>query len=126
MSLGTYLRSLRGSRRLTLRAAEEQVGLSNAYLSQLESNKIRSPSPSALFKLSQLYDVPYDDLMRRAGYPMPGSPSEGVLEASGEIPHSRRMGLGPPSLNSRFLDITAEEEESLLEYLAFLRSRKKK
>jgi HTH-type transcriptional regulator, competence development regulator len=56
---------------LTLRAVEQATEVSNAYLSQLESGKIKQPSPIVLYKLSQLYGVSYADAMRFAGYPLP-------------------------------------------------------
>lgn len=122
MSLGTYLRALRESRQLTLRAVQEQCGISNAYLSQLETGKIRQPSPSGLYKLSEVYSVPYDELMKRAGYPVPDTEGSDFV-APTISSRSRRTGqaLTP---EARFPDITPDEEESLLEYLAFLRSRR--
>ena len=56
---------------LTLRAVQEAVGISNAYLSQLETAKVQSPSPVVLHKLSELYDLPYATVMELAGYPIP-------------------------------------------------------
>ena len=122
MSLGTYLRALRESRQLTLRAVQEQCGMSNAYLSQIETGKIRRPSPSVLYKLSEVYSVSYDELMRRAGYPVPDAEVLGLVAPIANS-RSRRTGQASPQVG-RFPDITPDEEESLLEYLAFLRSRK--
>src|SRR5437763_4346708 len=67
-TLGTELRAVRELRRLSLREVEEATGISNAYLSQLENDKIKKPSPHFLHKLAGLYDVPYDVLMESAGY----------------------------------------------------------
>src|SRR5689334_2837536 len=69
---GRYLRELRQVRRLTLREVEEQSGVSNSYLSQVENGRIRQPSPHVLQKLAVAYDVPYEGLMARAGYIRPG------------------------------------------------------
>jgi len=52
-------------------------GISNAYLSQLENNKVKKPSPHFLHKLASLYDVPYDLLMEYAGYIKRGAESTG-------------------------------------------------
>src|SRR5439155_27212512 len=69
--LSLFLRSARERKGLTLRAVEQATEVSNAYLSQLESGKIKHPSPIVLHKLSQLYGVSYADAMRFAGYPLP-------------------------------------------------------
>ena len=48
--LGTFLASARNKLDLTLRAVEEETGISNAYLSQLEHGKIKTPAPQNLYK----------------------------------------------------------------------------
>ena len=110
--LGALLADLRTARGFTLRQVEEATGhaVSNAYLSQLEKGKVQKPSPNVLHSLAAVYAVPYESLMEKAGYLLP---SEG-LDAR------RRRGLVPLAID----DLTAEEEEELLKYLAFLRSRK--
>jgi transcriptional regulator with XRE-family HTH domain len=110
--LGTLLADLRKAKGLSLREAEEATGkaVSNAYLSQLEKGKIKKPSPNVLHSLADVYVVPYEALMEKAGYLMPSD-----NKASG-----RRKRLAAFAID----DLTAEEEEELLKYLAFLRSRK--
>src|SRR5687767_6605319 len=76
---GAYLRELRRARRLTLREVEDSCGVSNSYLSQLEHGSIKQPRPNVLQKLSQVYAVPYETLMVRAGYISAGT-SVGVRE----------------------------------------------
>ena len=46
-------RKLKG---LTLRQIEEKTGISNAYLSQLENGKIKSPSYDVVKKLNDFYN----------------------------------------------------------------------
>ena len=106
--LGPFLAATRKGRKLSLRDVEAQTGISNAYLSQLETGKIREPSPMNLHKLSELYAVSYPLLLELAGYPVPGregKPAESTIAAR----------LGP---------VTKEEEEELAEYLQFLRSKR--
>ena len=69
-SLGAHLTRLRNATGLSLRQVEEATKkeVSNAYLSQLENNKIVKPSPNILHALSVVYTTSYEDLMRRAGY----------------------------------------------------------
>ena len=109
--LGGLLGDLRTAKGLSLRQVEEATdkAVSNAYLSQLEKGKIRKPSPNVLHSLAAVYAVPYEALMEKAGYLLP---SEGSNAA-------RRRRLAVFAID----DLTAEEEEELLKYLAFIRSR---
>jgi len=75
MSIGFYLKEIRGERQLSLRdverlAKEKKLGaeLSSGYLSMLEQDKVKEPSPRVLFVLSSIYEVDYIDLMKRVGY----------------------------------------------------------
>ena len=108
--LGTLLNDLRTAKGLSLREVEEATGkaVSNAYLSQLEHGRIQKPSPNVLHSLSEVYAVPYEALMEKAGYLLPSENRGG-----------RRSRLAAFAID----DLTAEEEEELLKYLAFLRSR---
>ncbi len=108
-NLGSFLRGSREQRSLTLRAVEKAIGVSNAYLSQVESGKIRQPSPLVLHKLAQLYQVPYSLLLEKAGYPAPTSDN---TAGQTMVVDSR---LGP---------ISSDEENELRRYLEFLRSRR--
>ncbi len=112
-ALGAYLHSLRTGRGLSLREVEEASGkaVSNAYLSQLENGKIAKPSPHVLHHLALVYDADYQKLMARAGYIAPDA------ERSAEARHGRAATYAIEHL-------TAEEEQALLDYLAFIRARK--
>jgi transcriptional regulator with XRE-family HTH domain len=109
--LGRVLADLRRAKGLSLREVEEATGkaVSNAYLSQLEKQKIRKPSPNVLHSLSEVYAVPYETLMEKAGYLMP--------REDDIVRRPRRLAAFAID------DLTAEEEEELLKYLAFLRFR---
>lgn len=104
-TLGSYLKKCREDLHLTLRDVDEITDISNPYLSQLEGNKIKKPSPNVLNKLSELYKIPYSKLMKLAGYPVPEIEETGKLYA--------RIG-----------DTTIEEEDALVEYLEFLRAKR--
>jgi transcriptional regulator with XRE-family HTH domain len=109
--LGAVLADLRRAKGLSLRDVEEATGstVSNAYLSQLENGRIKKPSPNVLHSLAEVYAVPYEALMEKAGYLLPSEGGGG-----------RRKRLAVFAID----DLTAEEEEELLKYLAFLRTRK--
>lgn len=109
--LGFFLQSAREQKQLSLRAVQKAIGVSNAYLSQIESGKIKQPSPTILHKLSELYEVSYEEITKLAGYPVPNSNSKDNNLDKGSTLLSK---LGP---------ISDEEEEAILEYVSFLRSR---
>lgn len=66
-SLGVTLKKTRESISLTLRQVEDATGISNAYLSQLENDKIKKPSANVLYKLSSLYKIELNELLEAAG-----------------------------------------------------------
>ncbi len=109
---GSYFKALREAKNLTLREVEKQTGVSNAYLSQLETGKVKQPSPLNLHKLAQLYDVQYETLMEKVGYPVPRSTE--VLANKEPIAAHGRLG-----------SLTDDEELELLDYLKFIRNRRK-
>jgi transcriptional regulator with XRE-family HTH domain len=112
-NLSKYLKTLRGANGLSLRDVEKKTGVSNALLSQLESGKVKQPSPITLYKIAEAYGVPYETLMQKTGYPVP------QVYKNKDIPSAN-------AVFSRFGKLTLAEEESLLEYLSFLRSRKRR
>lgn len=107
-TIGKFLKEARNDKNLSLRAVEAETGISNAYLSQLESDKINEPSPNLLFKLCEFYGISYQTALELVGYPLQQN-----IE---EEPSIRR-------LTARFGKVTDEEEEELADYLKFLRSR---
>lgn len=119
-TLGKYLSSLRGMKKMTLREVEIATDkeVSNAYLSQLENDKITKPAPSVLHALAIVYGQPYERLMEKAGY-LPASSASGALRSGKRS--GKRHGKTATFANE---NLTDDEEEKLIEYLAFLRSRK--
>lgn len=110
-TLGQFLKKVREDKGLTLRGVENSTGVSNAYLSQLEGDKIKSPSPVWLHKLGELYGVSYATLLALAGYPVPGE---------------ERNAAAHSGVAARLGPVTADEEDALVEYLEFMRSRRNK
>lgn len=108
---GDYFKALRLSKGYTLREVEKLTDISNAYLSQLESEKVKQPSPLILSKLADLYEVSYDTLMEKVGYPVTKAVT---LPTTEEYTLSARIGK-----------ITDDEEIELLDYLKFIRARKR-
>ena len=115
LTLGQYLASIRGDRRMTLRQVEEATRkqVSNAYLSQIENDQIQKPSPNILHALADLYAISFEKLMGMAGYfPSQASISQGQR-------HGRAATFAEHNL-------TSEEEAELLDYLRHIRSRKRR
>lgn len=112
-TLGQYLASIRADRNLSLRDVEEATNkqVSNAYLSQIENNKIKKPSPNILHALAELYAISFENLMDMAGY------ISGIKRADTER-HGRIATFAEHNLS-------AEEETEMLQYLQFMRTRKR-
>jgi HTH-type transcriptional regulator, competence development regulator len=122
--LGQYLWDLRKAAGMTLRDVEEasEREVSNAYLSQIETGRVTSPSPAILQQLSKVYET---RLPKNA--PVTCS-YERMMELAG---HLRPSDDAPAKRTSRLTTFTAEqltpeEEDELLKYLAFIRMRKGK
>ena len=111
--LGQYLASIRADRKMTLREVEEATNkqISNAYLSQIENNKIRKPSPNVLYTLSEIYAIRFEDLMDMAGH----------LMAQTKRPKEERHGRVATFAE---YNLTPGEESELIQYLQFMRTRK--
>jgi len=107
--LGQYLWDLRQAAGIkSIREAEEVSGVSNAYISQIETGKIKKPSPDILSKLAEAYKASYETLMEMAGH---------IKRSTGS---TKRRGRLPTFAKE---ELTEDEEAALLEYLAFLRVR---
>lgn len=113
LPLGEYLAALRTAKQLSLRDVEEatEKAVSNAYLSQLEHGKITRPSPNILHCLAGVYGASYETLMEKAGY----------IVTTSERPQGAKHGRVATFAGE---NLTNEEEEELLRYLGYLRSRR--
>lgn len=71
-ALGDLLKELRDKR--SLRDVAEKTGISHSYISDIEkgfrrgTNTPLNPSPDTLKKLAEVYDYPYEKLLKVAGY----------------------------------------------------------
>ena len=113
-TLGQYLASIRLDRKMSLRQVEETSNkeVSNAYLSQLETGKILQPSPNVLNTLADIYKIDYVQLMELAGY-LPAAKGREVTQRHGRIATFAEHNL------------TQDEEGELMQYLQYLRTRRK-
>jgi len=107
-SLGTFLKNQRILKNLSLRQLETLTNISNAYLSQLENDKIKSPSISTLHKIAEFYQIDFNIILEVAGISNTTNKKEQKSHSS--------FALSSESLSE-------EEEEELLKYLKFLRTK---
>jgi transcriptional regulator with XRE-family HTH domain len=107
-AIGRLLKRTRQVRALSATEVARAAGISAAYLSKLENDAVKKPSPPVLHQLSEALAVPYAELMRLSGYSVPG-----------EDPPVRTNTIGA----ALFADITEDERDELLEYLAWYRTR---
>lgn len=108
-SLGKHLAAIRSDRELSLRQVEELSNriISNGYLSQIETGRVRHPSPNILHALSEVYKTNYEQLMRMSGYL--------------GVPQSESRTRKIATLSS--LNLSEAEEMELVEYLKFRRTQ---
>jgi transcriptional regulator with XRE-family HTH domain len=107
---------LRPASQPTVEKATKKV-VSNAYLSQIENDHIKRPNPNILHALAELYAVSYENLMERAGFVVP-TRSRAKSRDSGQRRHARVATFAGHNL-------TSEEEAELVQFLGYLRSRKR-
>lgn len=109
-SFGALLRQAREVRELSGIDAARAAGISAAYLSKLESDAVKRPSPHVLHQLSEALAIPYAELMTLSGYRVPG-------ESTSKPGNAVSAAL--------FADLTDDERDELLEYLAWYRARRR-
>jgi len=109
-SIGGVLKQAREIRQLSAGDAARAAGISAAYLNRLENDAVKKPSPHVLHQLSEVLNVPYRDLLHLSGYPLPHEPARNVAHTIG---------------SALFADLSNDERDELLEYLAWYRSRRR-
>lgn len=109
-SFGALLRQAREVRAMSTLDAARAAGISPAYMSKLENDAVKKPSPHVLHQLSEALTVPYAELMRLNGYRLPGKSIANSSETIGA---------------ALFADLSDAEREELLEYLAWIRTRRR-
>ena len=109
-SFGTVLRRAREVRQLSAVDAARAAGISAAYLSKLEGDAVKRPSPHVLHQLSEALAIPYAELMRLSGYRLPVERDRSAANSVGA---------------ALFADLTDDEQQELLDYLAWYRARRR-
>src|SRR5690625_6471879 len=99
---GSFIKSIRTKRKLTLVELSILTGVSNPYLSQIENNKFE-PSLEVLNKLSVGLNQPLDSLIKGVGYSLQ---SDSVGEESKDIRLIRHLDRKSTRLNSSHVAIS--------------------
>jgi len=110
-SLGAVLKQARDLRALSAGDVARRAGISAAYLSKLENDAVKRPSPTVLHELGLALGLPYVELMRLTGYPLPGEATPTDAD---------------PVALALLADVTSEERDELLKYLAWYRARQRR
>lgn len=97
------LRNLRETADLTLRQVEEATGISNAYLSQLESGKIKNPSAQVIYTLAKFYNCDLEKLLIEAS----------IVKHKDVVPAQMRLTIEKrfQDLEQRILRLESANEE---------------
>jgi transcriptional regulator with XRE-family HTH domain len=109
--MGGTLRQARVMRELSVVDAARAAAISPAYLSRLEGDAVKKPSPHILHQLSEALGVPYEELMRLSGYRL-----------AGRKPEKHAVRTVSAAL---FGDLSDDERDELVEYLAWYRARQR-
>ena len=110
-TLGVRLRQARELKHLSISAVAKEAEISTAYLQKLEVGDVKSPSPNHLYKLSQVLDIDYAELMRLADYIVPNEVARNTHRRN-ELTHA--FSKEP---------LTDDEADELKEYLIWYRTR---
>ncbi len=124
--LASELKQLREIHGSSLRKVEEETGISNAYLSQLERGDAARPSPDKLARLAEFYKVAYEQLMELAGYLNPVTNLRAMpprLVSSSKTKQPKASVLRQALMNA---ELSAEEEALVADYISFLKTRNKR
>jgi len=111
-TIGSRLKEVRDSKSMTLRQVEESTGISNAYLSQLENDKIKSPSANVLYKLASLYKVSLNDLL-----------SETDVVSKQQVAENNKISDWSKRIAFSAGDLTEIQKKEVLNYIQYLKSK---
>lgn len=98
------IKNARKAKGLTLRELSEKSGLSNPYISQLETGKIKNPSAVALYRLAGILEIDFDSIMVEYGFVDP-------INQDGYVP-SQLLSM----------KVTMAEERELMAFLTHIRT----
>jgi len=113
MDFSYYLKSTIAKMGYSYRKLGELSGVNHTYISKICKGTSGSPSPEILMKLAGPLCVPYEELLKKAGY----------LLAENEKKYHNTIDN---ELFSRIAKLSPEGRDKLAEFLDFLEDREKK
>jgi transcriptional regulator with XRE-family HTH domain len=115
-SLGATLKEARELIPFTLRQVEDATGISNAYLSQLENDKIKKPSANVLYKLASIYKIELNSLLSASGIIEKVSENQPVAQSNNEW--LNRLAFYSD-------DFSKAQQDEILEYIKYMKFKNK-
>ena len=113
-TLGKTLKNTRENVSLTLRDVEIATGISNAYLSQLENEKIKKPSANILYKLANVYKIDLNVLLCASG----------IIEKNENSEVIKQQSLLEREIAFYKDKLSEDEEKEIVDFIKFLRYKK--
>ncbi|MFZ5633048.1 MAG: helix-turn-helix domain-containing protein [Bacillota bacterium] len=113
MEFSSYLKDLIKKRGYSYRKLGNLSGVNHTYISKICGGSSGTPSPEILRKLAAPLFVPYEELLKAAGY----------LLTEGKTTYTAGAG---EELLLRVARLTPEAKEKLLEFIEFLEEWEKK
>jgi len=85
LNIGKYIKKIREEKELSINQLALYSNVSAAHISRIERG-LREPSPEILKKISEVLKVPYEELMKVAGYLEPDTPTPADNTTKAHIP----------------------------------------
>ncbi|MGH4123702.1 MAG: helix-turn-helix domain-containing protein [Clostridium sp.] len=107
--IGNFILEHRTARNLSTRKLAALADISHTEIHRLENGERKNPSPLVLKCIANALDLPYEDIMRAAGYMDIASPSSATT--------TRLSGIN---------DLTDQEIEEVNNFIEFLHNKRNK
>ncbi len=115
-TLGKTLKSIRENVSLTLKEVQVATGISDAYLSQLENDKIKKPSANVLYKLASVYKIELNTLLAAAG----------IIEKNSSATTSpKKQSMLDKEIAFYKDHLTDKETKEVIEFIKYLKFKNK-
>lgn len=126
MNFGAYLRALREEKKLSVNQLAMYSEVSAAGISRIENGKRGIPKPPTIKKLAGALKIPYEEMMKAAGYIEEASPAQVMKEEEMALSKIRETadnyGIGDLEIfdGDIWSTLSKKEIEDLNRYLLFL------
>ncbi|WP_054704594.1 S24 family peptidase [Bacillus sp. JCM 19041] len=117
---GEYLKEVRKNKGFTIRQLELKSGVSNSYLSLLENGKRGTPGTDILKKLSAILDIPYTEMLKKAGHldeSVVSEPQNHYMDMEQHISEKEHTHVTIPILSKIPSDSEVFAKENITDYM---------